>query len=119
MSNVSEHDSEQEGERHTGHRSSKRVIIKGNSDASTWVTSVSYGDIYGGETLSNWTSISLSFIATTATTRIEFVISSVIYIPGQTTGFLWVKHLMLEAGTISSAWSPAPQDMQQQSEIMA
>ena len=86
-----------------GHRGNYIAVVRGTKSDGTWgwLTSKSYGHIYGGSNPDDWHKVVIPFVAQTTETIIDFLISS--SATGQGNTHMWVKRVMVCEGTV---WSP-------------
>lgn len=98
-----------------GHRSNKRVIIRGASDSSSgWLANKTYGAIHGGANLSDWVKVVVPFTAERTWTSVEIHITSTI----GSDGYVWAKELMISEGDDWKPFSPNPSEIYEGSTII-
>lgn len=84
-----------------GHRSNKYVYARRTNGSWTWLNSVSYGSIYGNQSLSGWEKINLTFTAQDTTTDIVFEMTT-----QSNDGYIWLIEPMVSEGSVGRAFSP-------------
>lgn len=91
-----------------GHRSDKRVVIRGTTaDEVGWLESKTFGHLGGGANLNDWAKVEIPFIAQRTKTIVEFAITKT----PTPEGYLWAKQAMITEGKLWKPWSPHPSEI--------